>query len=236
MTRHPPRSRGGSRSAAPVSRVGASVVHPVLPAGSHRLAVGAIAVTLLPLVGLGIRYAGESSARWMDSTVSVLVREWLPLSPGAGSAVIGLADPVPAAVQIAVLAAVSMAFRRWRLAVLVVAGPVLTGFATTVGKSVVGRTKNGELAFPSGHMGVAIAIVIVALLLVVSLGRVRPGVATAVVAGGTLLVAVGMALAMTAREYHYPTDAVGGFCAAVVVVLGLALLLDRLPARHAGRS
>ena len=38
-----------------------------------------------------------------------------------------------------------------------------------------------------------------------------------------------MAVAVTVVNYHYPTDAVGGFCTAVSVVLGLALLLERWP-------
>ncbi len=33
---------------------------------------------------------------------------------------------------------------------------------------------------------------------------------------------------MIATNAHYPTDTVGGFCTAVVAVLGTALLLDRV--------
>jgi hypothetical protein len=43
----------------------------------------------------------------------------------------------------------------------------------------------------------------------------------------TASVSGAMAVAMTVTNYHYLTDAVGGFCVAVSVVLGLALLLDR---------
>ena len=54
-------------------------------------------------------------------------------------------------------------------------------------------------------------------------------------AAASVLVAVpsavgaGMGLGMTIIRYHYLTDAVGGFCVAVAVVLSLAVLLDRLP-------
>jgi len=43
-------------------------------------------------------------------------------------------------------------------------------------------------------------------------------------------------MAMTIRDYHYLTDAVGGFCLAVVVVLGLAMLLDRFHKRDKTRA
>jgi undecaprenyl-diphosphatase len=55
------------------------------------------------------------------------------------------------------------------------------------------------------------------------------------VAATTVLVGSAMALAMTVTRYHYPTDAVGGFCVAVAVVLGLALVIDRAPPRRRDR-
>jgi len=69
-------------------------------------------------------------------------------------------------------------------------------------------------------------------LLLVSL--VRPGRV-----GGLAMLAVGASVAggcvgaaMVASDAHYPTDTIGGYCTAVVVVLGFALLLDRTaPAR-----
>jgi membrane-associated phospholipid phosphatase len=37
-------------------------------------------------------------------------------------------------------------------------------------------------------------------------------------------------VALVASNAHYPTDTMGGFCTAVVVVCGGALLLDRVAA------
>ena len=102
---------------------------------------------------------------------------------------------------------------------------------------MIGRTKLGDLAFPSGHMGAATAVALVTGLLLVSLLRVGHAAACAVVAGLTLVVAGSTSLAMTLANYHYLTDTIGGFCTAVSVVLGLALLLEhaRWPRRWAGR-
>jgi membrane-associated phospholipid phosphatase len=141
--------------------------------------------------------------------------------------VIELMDPVPLVVIIVLLATVCLVLGRRRLAVLAVVGPALTGVATTVLKEVVGRTKNGDLAYPSGHGGAATAVALVAGLLLVSVIRVRLWAAVGLVAGLTVLVGGGMAVAMTLTNYHYLTDTLGGFCAAVAVVLGLALLLER---------
>ena len=194
----------------------------------RRPAAAAVAVSALVLVTLGIRYAGESSGRWLDDTAMTLIRSWLPMRRGAARAVIGLYDPLPLAVLIALLAGVCLLLGRRRLALLAVLGPAVTGVATTVLKELIGRTKDGDLAYPSGHGGAATAIALVAALLLVSVITVRPWLAVTIMTG----VAVGagglMAVLMTMANYHYLTDAIGGFCTAVAVVLGLALIIDRL--------
>jgi undecaprenyl-diphosphatase len=188
-----------------------------------------IATSALLLTVLGIRYAGESRPRWLDQWALTLVREWLPHRSGVARSFIDLADPLPLILIIAVLAGACLLVGARRLAVLAVLGPGVTGIATTVLKELIGRTKAGDLAFPSGHMGAATAVTLVFALLLATVIRVRLLAAVAVVVGVTGLVGVGMALAMTMANYHYLTDAVGGFCVAVCVVLGLALIIERLP-------
>ena len=100
---------------------------------------------------------------------------------------IGLVDPLPFAVLVVVLAGVCLALRRPRLAVLAVAGPVLTGVATTLLKLVFDRTKNGEPVYPSGHMGGATALALVAALVLVSVIHVRPWLQALLVATTTAL-------------------------------------------------
>lgn len=194
-------------------------------AGWPTYAVVVVAVAVAGL--LGVRYAGEAYPRWMDGVALGLGRQWLPLPRGWALAVIGVYDPLPLALMIAALAGLCLALGRRRHAVLAVAGPVLTGLATTILKPVVDRTKNGDLSYPSGHMGAAVAVAVVAALLLVSLvDPPRP-------LRGVLLVTLpalwggAIGLAMTVTNYHYLTDAVGGACVAVAVVLSVAMLLDR---------
>jgi membrane-associated phospholipid phosphatase len=87
--------------------------------------------------------------------------------------------------------------------------------------------KDGDLAYPSGHVGAATALALVAGLLLLSLVHLPPWAAAAVVAVVIATVGAGMGVAMIVSNYHYATDVVGGFCAAVSVVFGLALALDR---------
>lgn len=194
---------------------------------THRGRALVVVVVALVVAGsLGVRYAGESYPRWMDDLALVLAREWVPIPRGLARGIIGLYDAVPLALAIAVLGGICLYLGRRKLAVLAVAGPVLTGVVTTVVKPLIERTKNGDLSYPSGHMGAAVAVAVVVALLLVSLFEGRRWVTALAVAVPILWGAV-VGLAMTVTNYHYWTDAIGGFCLAVAVVLSLAVLIDR---------
>lgn len=210
----------------------------VLPAALNRPALVVVVVLICTLVmlAIGLRYAGEAQWRWLDETAVALARDWFPGVRRPARFAIGLFDPLPFAVLVVMLAGVCLALRRPRLAVLAVAGPVLTGVATTVLKPVFDRIKNDEPVYPSGHMGAATALALVAALVLVSVIHVRPWLEIVLVAATTALIGAAMTLAMTVTRYHYPTDAVGGFCVAVAVVLGLALVIDRAPPRGRDRN
>jgi undecaprenyl-diphosphatase len=100
-------------------------------------------------------------------------------------------------------------------------------------KAVIGRTKDGDLVYPSGHMGAAVAVALVVAMLLVCVIGLSGLAALAVLTVVPGLMGAGIGLAMTVTNYHYLTDAIGGFCIAVSVVLTLALLLDRWPPRGA---
>jgi len=190
-------------------------------------------VALLVTVALGLRYAGDSQAAWLDRAALSLSREWFPVPRGLALAVISVYDPVPLTIVIVLLAGVCVAVGRRRVALLMVAGPVLTGVVTTIAKPVIDRTKNGDLSYPSGHMGSAVAVAVVVALLLISLFGARRWVTALAVAVPILSGAV-IGLAMTVTNYHYWTDAVGGFCVAVAVVLSVAVLIDSWPSRESG--
>lgn len=143
---------------------------------------------------------------------------------------------------VAVLAALS---RRWDLAALAVLGPAITVVLTKwVLKPLLGRDLyvsdffspgtlpglKGELpsahgVFPSGHEAAvaSTAWVLVIVLFQLSLARRWRAGLLGVVAVWTALAAIGLARNL----WHYLTDTVGSIFLATVVVLGLALLIDR---------
>lgn len=159
---HP--TAGNRRRAAARRRV-ESGPPPALPPALRRplllLAVAAAALAGL----LAARYAGESAAgdtdRWLQDRL-IGQPSWAHLP---AVLVDFVAEPIGAALSLAVLGGCCLLVRRPRLAMLAVAGPLLSGATTTALKAPVGRTINGEyLAYPSGHTAVATALGLVLAL------------------------------------------------------------------------
>lgn len=90
--------------------------------------------------------------------------------------------------------------RRWLLAGMVVATPVVAVVLSRIFKELFGREKGGTLAYPSGHTTLMVVVLGMAILVVGA--KVRVLMAAIVWA---LLGIIGQAV-----TYHYFTDAVGG--------------------------
>jgi membrane-associated phospholipid phosphatase len=209
---------------------------PLIPDGLRRPAavVAVLAATVVAV--LGARYAGDSRPGRVDGNLDDAVDALPDPGHGLARAVTLLGTPAVVAVVAVVLALVCLLARRPRAAVLAVAGPGLTGLITTLGKPVVDRTIGDGLAFPSGHTGGATSLALVIALLVA--GLLRLGTRDTAVLAVTCAVAGGGAVGtgMVIIGAHYPTDVVGGFCAAVAAVLGVALVLDLAVRMTAGRK
>jgi membrane-associated phospholipid phosphatase len=108
-------------------------------------------------------------------------------------------------------------WRDWPRAVACLIGPVAGVIITEqVAKPLVGRHLNalGGDSYPSGTVTAAAALVTVIVLAVPVLLRPVAGLAGLGIVGAVGVAVVGM-------RWHYPTDAVGGACVGVGVVLTL---------------
>lgn len=141
-------------------------------------------------------------------------------------------EPVGSTILVALIAVVCFLVHRIRAAALTVLGVVVTVAVTTVLKPLVGRTIHGEfLSYPSGHTAMATALALVIGLVLADRLAFDRAAAVVLVLGLALVAAVAMGWAEVALGAHYPTDAAGGFCAALAAVPATGWLVDRVAER-----
>lgn len=119
--------------------------------------------------------------------------------------------------------------RRWLLATLVVAIPVVAVALSRVFKEVFDRQKGGALAYPSGHTTLMVAVVGMMIVVV--------GTRLYVVFMSTVWALLG--ILGQAVTYHYFTDAIGGLLLGSSIVCLAAAGVGRTcrsPRRHSGFS
>lgn len=177
---------------------------------------------------LALRFGRTTSAGWIDARADHLISRWFGEHAPFLRSVVHLGD-TGSVVAIALSIALGcLLIGRYRLAVLAVCGPGITGAATSSLQPLIGRTFEGGFALPSGHAGGSTALVTVLGLVGIAVaGRHRPrrSALLAVLAIGILSSI--MSIALVANDEHYWTDTVAGSCTALIVVLGLALIIDR---------
>ena len=180
----------------------------------------------LVVVAMAGSYAGDRTGGAVDTWARNTVVAFWP-QPGPVARVIEAAgDPRTAVVLVGMLVTTCLALHRRRLAALALAGPTITGAGIAALEPLVGRTIHGELTFPDGHVGVTTALALVAALLVVDLRRTLRPAALLALTPAVVAAACLMAVTLVALDVGYATDAVGGFCAAVAVVVATARVVD----------
>ena len=171
----------------------------LLPAPFRLPAAALLAFCVTVTALLGITFAGQRQAGWLDTAVDTPLKSALERFPAL----------------LNVLAAV--------------ATPVAVVLSEYVLKPLVGRTLGGLLSLPSGHATSSFALAgTCALLLLDPPGHRLPGAVRLVLASLALLAATAVAIGMVARGAHYFTDVVAGAAVGTGMVLACALILDRL--------
>jgi undecaprenyl-diphosphatase len=196
----------------------------VIAARGRGAAVATILVAATVVAGLGLHYAGTDGPGRIDRHADSSLMH-LGFSPSAADRVSSLGGPLPVTVMALVLAAIMVAVRRPRTAVLALATPALAASITEwVLKPLIGRRLENVYAFPSGHTTGIFAIVFVVIIALCD-----PRVPRRLAASGSVLaLIVGgcVAVALVAGHEHYATDTIGGACVALATVLVLALVID----------
>jgi membrane-associated phospholipid phosphatase len=203
-----------------------------LPAALRAPLAMTAALATAVLVALGILHFHDSGLTGIDAAVLPSIDGVQPPWRYVALVFDFGGEPLGSTILVALIAAVCFLVHRIRAAVVTVLGVVVTVAVTTLLKPIVGRTIHGEfLSYPSGHTALATALaVVIALVLADRLGLGRAP-AVVLVLGLAVVAGVAMGWAEVALGAHYPTDAVGGFCAALAAVPATAWLVDRAAER-----
>jgi undecaprenyl-diphosphatase len=208
-----------------------TIVDVPLLARRHRPLAVAVVLACAALVAvLAVRYANQSRAGALDRAVDDWISNHVNYRTALWFADLGN----PPVVIVATVAVVVFAvwLRHPRGVLLAVLAPSLASSLTEyVLKPAVNRTKDGYLAYPSGHTTGWCTVMLVLLLLV--LGPARPRLADRTrrwVAFAATVLGLACAIGLIGPKYHYATDVIGGLGVSIATVLVLALLIDQLAA------
>jgi undecaprenyl-diphosphatase len=216
METNPP---GSARVDAPRAR---PAVIAVLRSPAVALAIAGAVILVVPAVSS----LGETAPGWLDNWIQPHVNTPSGAWPGA-LVVDWLGGPAGRLVVLMLVAALCLFVRRYRLALTAVTAMAVVTALSTILKPVVDRRIHGEfLSYPSGHTAAATAICLVLGLLLgdlLALGRIA---ATTLMLAPTVAGGAVMAYSQIDLTAHYPTDTLGGFGCALLVVPVTALLID----------
>ncbi|MFC5141935.1 phosphatase PAP2 family protein [Actinomycetospora rhizophila] len=211
---------------------------PVLVRPSWRIpALVVVAVCAATTAVLGVRYHGQDEPGRLDALVDPNIVVTSSSAEGALRPLILLGSPAVIALLVAGIAGWAATQRWWSAAALAVLGPGLAAVSTEfLLKPLVGRTLDGDLAFPSGHAVRVAAVSVVVLVLLVAGHRPRHRPARIAIGSAAVLLPACAAYALVALTWHYTTDAIGGVLVAVAVVIAIALVLDAGVGSFSARS
>jgi membrane-associated phospholipid phosphatase len=195
------------------------------------LAVVAVLAAVVVLI-LGIVHYDDSTLTGVDASMLPAIDGVRPPWRYLALVFDFCGEPLGSTLLVSAIAIALVVARRIRTALLTVLGVVVTIGVTSVLKPVVGRTIHGSyLSYPSGHTALATALGLVLAMVLAERLRLGRAPAFLLVLAVAFAAALAMGWAEVALGAHYPTDALGGFCAALAIVPAVAWLVDRVADR-----
>jgi membrane-associated phospholipid phosphatase len=201
---------------------------PLLAAPARSRAAALVACCAILVAVLGVLFARQTQADWLDQAIDSPFINWLRSHPGLAGWLATPGSLVPAVALSAVIAVACVYVGRLNGAVLaVVAVPVAVGLNDGLIKPLVHRTYLGVLTYPSGHTTTMSALAAtITVLLLVPPRSARAGVLRVLILGLMYLLGATVAAGVIGLRWHYFTDTLAGAALGIGTVCGLALLLD----------
>jgi membrane-associated phospholipid phosphatase len=207
---------------------------PLLAPSARPWAGGLLACCAILVTVLGVLFAHQTQAGWLDHAVDAPVITWLGGHAGLGRWLVAPGSPIPAAVLSAAIAVACLLAGRLNGAVLAVAAvPAADGLVEGLLKPLVHRTYMGSLVYPSGHTTTVFALAAtVTVLLLIPPRPARAGALRVLIPAAACAAGVVVAVGVIGLRWHYFTDTVAGAAVGIGTVCGLALILDLPSARR----
>jgi membrane-associated phospholipid phosphatase len=201
---------------------------PLLAVPVRRWAGAVVACCAILVTVLGLLFAHQAQADWLDRAIDAPVITWSSGHPGLAVRLASPGSLIPAGVLSAAIVIACLLAGRLNGAVLaVLAVPVAVGLDEGLLKPLFHRTYLGNLVYPSGHTTAmfALAATVTVLLLVPPQPAKAKVLRIAIPAAACALGCV-VAVAVIGLRWHYFTDTVAGAAVGIGTVCGLALILD----------
>jgi membrane-associated phospholipid phosphatase len=204
---------------------------PLLAASARPWAGALLACCAILVALLGVLFAHQAKADWLDHAVDSPIITWLGGHQGLGPWLAAAGSPIPAAVLSAAIVVTCLLSGRLNGAVLAAAAvPAAGGLDEGLLKHLVHRTYLGVLTYPSGHTTAMFTLAAtITVLLLTSPQPARARAPRVLIPAAAWVLGVGVAIAVIGLRWHYFTDTVAGAAVGIGTVCGLALILD-LPA------
>ena len=207
---------------------------PLLADSARRWAGVLLACCIVLIVVLGVLFAHQAKADWLDHAIDSPIITWLGRYQGLAAWLAAPGSLIPAGALSAAIVVACLLAGRLNGAVLAAAAvPATAGLNDGLLKPLVHRTYLGALSYPSGHTAAMTALAAtVAVLLAVPPQTARTGSLRVLLAGAACVLGGVVAIGVIGLRWHYFTDTVAGAAVGIGTVCGLALLLDLSAARR----
>jgi membrane-associated phospholipid phosphatase len=201
---------------------------PLLAASARSWAGALLACCAVFVALLGVLFAHQAKADWLDHAIDSPIITWFGGHPGLALRLAAPGSLIPAGVLSAAIVISCLLAGRLNGAVLAAAAvPAAVGLNDGLLKPLVHRTYLGVLTYPSGHTTAMFALAaVVTVLLLISPRPAKARVLRVLIAAAACVLGGAVAIAVIGLRWHYFTDTVAGAAVGIGTVCGLALILD----------